>query len=220
MYLTELNKLDLLTNSVMDSVKYSLNKSAQGLLSGELKTSLELEYNLKYRSLCNSILKDPNENYERTMENIRVIRNEVDKEVSDIETIVLNLKNIKEEVREYIYNVERAAGKDFGIKGYEYMQDAVYTDKNTGEKYISTHDMASDIAEILEEYIEKNGVYFIPDMERSGEDGEATLYGQTYARIVDEVEESLQNYFNEKIAKKNNNKAEKENDDCEDEKEI
>ena len=52
---------------------------------------------------------------------------------------------------------------------------------------IFTHNEAADIIECFEHILEKNGIK-IPDSDRTGEQTEACLCGESYSELLDEVE--------------------------------
>ena len=55
---------------------------------------------------------------------------------------------------------------------------------------IYTHNVATDIVEVFEDLLDKNNIT-IPDEDRTGDEGEARLYGMTYSNVIDAVEEIL-----------------------------
>jgi hypothetical protein len=59
-----------------------------------------------------------------------------------------------------------------------------------------TRGVAIMILDIFEEMLEKKGV-MIPDEDRTGDEGEACLYGMTYANLEDEIYNLLCEYIDE-----------------------
>ena len=57
-------------------------------------------------------------------------------------------------------------------------------------KAIYTHNVATDIVEVFENLLDENNIT-IPDEDRTGDEGEARLFGATYCNVIDEVEEIL-----------------------------
>ena len=59
-----------------------------------------------------------------------------------------------------------------------------------------TRGIAIMILDIFEEMLDEKGI-MIPDVDRTGDDGEACLYGTTYANLEDEIYELLCEYIDE-----------------------
>ena len=55
---------------------------------------------------------------------------------------------------------------------------------------VYTHDEACAIVELFEDVLDEAEI-MVPDDDRTGDDGEAALYGTTYGNLVDSVEEAL-----------------------------
>ena len=59
-------------------------------------------------------------------------------------------------------------------------------------RMVNVRDIAGDICEMFEGLLESKDIS-IPDDDRTGEDGEARLYGMTYAECIDSLTELLTN---------------------------
>jgi hypothetical protein len=59
-----------------------------------------------------------------------------------------------------------------------------------------TRGIAITILDMFEEVLDKHGIQ-IPDEDRTGEGGEACLYGMTYAELEDKIVALLTNYIDE-----------------------
>ena len=59
-----------------------------------------------------------------------------------------------------------------------------------------TRGIAITILEMFEDMLEEKGIK-IPDDDRVGDDGEAYLYGVTYANLEDQIVKLLCNYIDE-----------------------
>ena len=57
-------------------------------------------------------------------------------------------------------------------------------------KEIYTHNVAADIVELFEDLLDENNIV-ISDEDRTGDEGEANLYGMTYGNLLDSVEDIL-----------------------------
>lgn len=59
-----------------------------------------------------------------------------------------------------------------------------------------TRGIAIAILDIFEDMLDEKGI-MIPDEDRTGEEGEACLYGMTYANLEDQIYELLCEYIDE-----------------------
>ena len=66
----------------------------------------------------------------------------------------------------------------------------VYQDLDREIAVVSTHDMAAEIADCLEDELDREGI-FVPNDEREGDEGEACLYGSDYDELLTGIEGTL-----------------------------
>lgn len=59
-----------------------------------------------------------------------------------------------------------------------------------------TRGLAITILEMFDDMLEEKGIV-VPDEDRTGEEGEAALYGTTYANLEDKIVELLVDYIDE-----------------------
>lgn len=59
-----------------------------------------------------------------------------------------------------------------------------------------TRALAIEILDIFENMLDEKGI-MIPDEDRTGDEGEACLYGMTYGNLEDEIYELLCEYIDE-----------------------
>lgn len=67
-------------------------------------------------------------------------------------------------------------------------------EKHLIETYGKPHAVAILIAELFENLLDEHNIY-VPDEDRTGEEGEACLYGTTYYNLVDDIDEILAKYI-------------------------
>ena len=68
--------------------------------------------------------------------------------------------------------------------------------ENLFESVGKTRGIAIAILDMFEDMLDEKGI-MIPDEDRTGEEGEACLYGMTYANLEDQIYELLCEYIDE-----------------------
>lgn len=68
--------------------------------------------------------------------------------------------------------------------------------ENLFESVGKTRGIAIAILDMFEDMLDEKGI-MIPDEDRTGEEGEACLYGMTYANLEDQIYELLCEYVDE-----------------------
>ncbi len=68
-----------------------------------------------------------------------------------------------------------------------YSEDNSTVYKDGGETFINTHDLATELIDCAEYYFDINGIT-VPSIDRTGDEGEARIYGDIYGDLVDATE--------------------------------